>query len=315
MEQNLASKAGIKFYSVATGKLRRYFSLANAVDLFRVPIGIVQAFFLLGRLNPRPDIIFSKGGFVGFPVVVAAWLRGIPVVIHESDALPGLTTKLSARFARKILLGYEAAAVELQKYEDKLEVIGNPVRVGIAKGSTLRARKLTGFKGDRPVLLVMGGSSGAEQINQIVKEELDALTAHFDVLHLTGHGKGRRSRKAQNPHYFAMPYAHDEMKDFYALASLALSRSGASALAELETLQLPALLYPLGLKVSRGDQLANAQAACTLHEIFILADKKKTAHSQLTLLPKRPKKIMENSVTGQIAAMLISQAQEKSSTK
>ena len=312
MEQDLASKAKIKFYSVATGKLRRYFSFANAIDAIRVPIGIVQAFFLLGRLKKlrgsRPDLIFSKGGYVGFPVVVAAWLRGIPVVIHESDALIGLTTRLSARFARKILLGYEAAAVGLQGHSGRLEIIGNPVRDGITKGSAARARKLTGFKGKRPVLLVMGGSSGAEQINQIVKEELDALTANFDVVHLTGHGKGEK-QKVNVPHYFAMPYAHDEMKDLYALASLALTRSGASALAELETLQLPALLYPLGRQVSRGDQLANAQAACTLHEIFMLADEEKTAHSQLTLLPKRPQKGIENKVTQQIAALLISQAQ------
>ncbi len=283
IERELVRRKGIPFEHIATGKLRRYFSLLNFIDLFRIPLGIIQAFFKLGRL--KPNIIFSKGGFVGFPVVVAGWLRRIPVIIHESDAIPGLATKLCAPFAKKILLGYKEAELELQKHSSKIEVIGNPIRPEILKGSISKAKRLTGFNGKKPVLLIMGGSAGAQQLNQIIKKEKARLTEIFDVIHITGKGKGRKQKTKS---YFSIPYIHDELKDLYALASLALSRAGANSLAELEALQIPTLLYPLGRYASRGDQMANTQAMTQKYKIFQLADENKEAHSQLLLMPPRP---------------------------
>jgi UDP-N-acetylglucosamine--N-acetylmuramyl-(pentapeptide) pyrophosphoryl-undecaprenol N-acetylglucosamine transferase len=300
MERDLVGRAKIHFESVSTGKLRRYFSLENFVDAFRVPFGIVQAWSKIGRL--KPDVVFSKGGFVGVPVVIGAWLRGVPVVIHESDAIVGLTTKLTARFASKILLGYESATLELQKYEDKVELIGNPVRAEILNGDAKAGMALTGFDGEKPVLLVMGGSSGAEQINQIVKREQEALGEMFDVIHITGKGK---AKVCEDDRCFTAPFLHKEMADVYALASLALTRAGANTLAELEALQLPALLYPLGRDASRGDQIANAEEMAKRYEIFKIADPEKDAHAQLMMFPDRPKKQQPNNVTEKIASLLL----------
>jgi UDP-N-acetylglucosamine--N-acetylmuramyl-(pentapeptide) pyrophosphoryl-undecaprenol N-acetylglucosamine transferase len=284
MERDLVERAGYVYESVSTGKLRRYFDLRNLIDLFRIPLGIVQAWFKLGRL--KPDVIFSKGGFVGVPVVIAGWARRIPVLIHESDAIPGLASKLSAPFAQTVLLAYERAGDDLSRWKDKLKVVGNPVRENIFTGTLTKAKSITGFSGKKPVLLVMGGSSGSAQINGIVKKEKEKLCEIFDVIHITGKGKGR---KAKSKHYFATHYAHENMKHFYALASLALTRAGANTLAELEALQIPALLYPLGLNASRGDQVVNAEALCERSELFMLADESKFAHNQLLLLPKAPK--------------------------
>lgn len=300
IERKLLEHEKLPFYSVSTGKLRRYFDLKNFIDLFKIPLGICQAWILLGRL--QPDVVFSKGGFVGFPVVVGAWFRRIPVVIHESDAISGLATKLSAPFAERILLAYEQAKDGLGKYDFKIKVIGTPVRKSLLKGSKTRAKKLTGFSGKRPVLLVVGGSTGSQQVNDIVALERERLMKTYDVIHLTGKGKGRKKKEK---HFFSLPYAQDEMKDLYALASLALSRAGSTALAEHEALGLPTLLYPLGLHQSRGDQIANAKAATYKHKFFRVADETKSASSQLKLLPKRSGKRIVNNVADKIANLLL----------
>lgn len=323
----------IDFHCVATGKLRRYFSLQNFLDLFRIPFGIAQAYFKLGTLGNattgkqsvskstgKPDLIFSKGGFVGFPVVVAGWLRRIPVIIHESDAIPGLATKLTARFADKILLGYEEAAFELGGHanKSKIQFVGNPVRKELFDSCRRRARRFTGFSGKKPVLLVMGGSSGAQQINEIVKAELPRLTEIFDVVHISGEGKGGKKKgKRKGESYFVISYVHEELRDIYKLASAAISRAGANTLAELEAVQLPTLLYPLGRYASRGDQMANTQAMCAKHNFFLLADEEKEAHTQLLLLPKRKdlekieedyKKNKAGNAAGKIASIILDAA-------
>lgn len=300
IEKTLVPAAGLAFEEISTGKFRRYFSVENVVDLFRIPLGVVQAFFKLGRL--KPTVIFSKGGFVGFPVVFAAWLRRIPVVIHDSDAIPGLATRLTARFADKILLAYETAHMELERYEEKIEMTGNPVRLSLFEGSKKKAQRATGFTGNRPVLLVMGGSSGSEQINAIVAREKKNWLEKFDVIHISGRkGKGRREN-----HYIEFPYVDKGMNDLYALASLALTRAGANTLAELHALQIPSLLYPLGTAGSRGDQIANAQIAAVESPLFIVADEKATALKQLLTLPDRPGSNSQNTATEKIAWLLLS---------
>jgi UDP-N-acetylglucosamine--N-acetylmuramyl-(pentapeptide) pyrophosphoryl-undecaprenol N-acetylglucosamine transferase len=271
------------------------------MDLFRVPVGVVQAFFKLLRL--RPKAVFSKGGYVAFPVVFAAWLLGIPVYIHESDAMPGLTTRLCAPFAKKIFLGFEEAAEALDRYTSKLEVVGNPIRLDLYEGKATRGKKWTGFSGKKPVLLIMGGSSGSHELNQKVEAEKKALLEQYDIVHITGDGKAKSVRQKN---YIAVPYVGEEIKDLYALASLALTRAGAGALAELEALQVPALLFPLGLHASRGDQIANATALCNRSDLCRILEPNKTLLPQLMLLPARPTKMIESGTTQKIALTLLS---------
>lgn len=302
IERSLCAEAGIPFEAIVTGKLRRYWDLKNAVDVFKLPVGIVQAFFKLIKL--RPKILFSKGGYVGFPGVFAAWLLGIPVVIHESDALPGLATKLCAPFAKKIFLAHEKSKKALDHYAKKCEVIGNPVRLDLYDGEIQQAKRWTGFSGKRPVLLIMGGSSGSQQINKRIQKEKKQLTAVYDVIHITGEGKGTVKQEA---HYLSVPYAHDNLKDLYALASLALTRAGAGTLAELEALQLPALLFPLGMQASRGDQILNAQLLCEKSNLVRLGSDEDPLTVQLAKLPLRPKLHIENTATQTIALTLLSE--------
>lgn len=299
MERELCERAGIGFEPVSTGKLRRYFDLRNFVDIFRVPLGMLQAWVKLQKL--KPDVVFSKGGFVGVPVVFAAWTLRIPVIIHESDTLPGLATKLTAPLAQKILLGFKETREFLGRFAFKAEFVGNPVRAEILNGSVEKGKKLTGFTGKRPVVLIMGGSSGAEQINKLTKAEKAALTKDFDVIHIFGKGKGK-SQKTK--HYFSVPYVHEGIADLYALASLALTRAGAGTLAELEALRMPSLLYPLGLEGSRGDQIANAKAMAKRSKLFKVADEKLKVIDQLHMLPKRPKTRSKNNAVEKVAAVL-----------
>lgn len=297
----------IPYYAISTGKLRRYFSWQNFLDLFRIPLGVIQAWWVLGLM--RPDVVFSKGGFVAFPVVLAAWVRSIPIVIHDSDAIPGLATKLSAPFAEKILLAYETAHMELSRYEKKIEVVGNPVRLTIYDGDAKKAQKMTGFDGKRPVLLVMGGSSGSEQLNTLVKSEKEELLQSFDVIHISGDAAA--SAKAlvkKEKHYLQLAYVDKGMNDLYALASLALSRAGANTLAELHTLQIPALLYPLGRHASRGDQVANAQVMSLESDLFLIADETLPAYPQLLSLPTRPTTPIVSTTTEKLAWLLLSYA-------
>ncbi len=299
MERELCERAGIDFEPVSTGKLRRYFDLRNFVDIFRVPLGMMQAWVKLQKL--KPNIVFSKGGFVGVPVVFAAWTLRIPVIIHESDTLPGLATKLTAPLAQHILLGFKETREFLGRFAFKAEFVGNPVRPEILTGSAVKAKKLTGFTGDKKVVLIMGGSSGAEQINKLIATEKAALTKEFDVIHIFGKGKGR-SQKSK--HYFSVPYIHEDLKHLYALASLALTRAGAGTLAELEALRMPTLLFPLGLEGSRGDQIANAKAMQKRSKLFKVADENLKVLDQLKILSKRPNKRGKNDAAKKVATIL-----------
>jgi len=301
IEKTLVKNAGIKYVGISTGKFRRYFDVQNLFDLLRIPWGIIQAFWVLWDIKPK--VIFSKGGFVGLPVVIAGWLHKIPVVIHDSDSIPGLATKLSAPFAKKILLAFETAEADLYAYRKKIEVVGNPIRLSLFEGKRARGIKMTGFDGKRPVLLVMGGSSGAQQLNILVQKEKENLTRDFDIIHLSGTGKGSVKKEK---HYVEFPYVEDGMRDLYAITNLALTRAGANTIAELNALQIPALLYPLGTHASRGDQMANAQIMAEESSLFMIADEDKDPLNQLLLLPARSNKILGDGVTQKVALILLS---------
>lgn len=300
IEADLVKKAGITFYCISTGKLRRYFDLRNFLDFFKVPIGAMQSLNLLHRI--KPDLVFSKGGFVSFPVVFAANILNIPIIIHESDSIPGLTTKLCAPYARKILLGYKECENYLNNHKEKTEYVGNPVRQEIYKGNKKTALKITGFTGLRPVLLALGGSGGSAFINQMINKEKNQLIKKYDIIHIVGAKNGKHKKEK---HYFAIPYANEEMKEFYSISSCAVSRAGANVLAELQTLQIPSILFPLGLNASRGDQIENAKSLTAFQPaIFKLGDSHLSLSHQLQTLPVRKAHFAKNQSVEKIVKII-----------
>jgi len=230
MENDLLKDQPVKFKAIFTGKLRRYFSLKNFVDLFKVPIGIVQSYFILKKI--RPQLVFSKGGYVSLPVVLAARMLKLPIVIHESDSIPGLTTKIT------------------QKYAEETWTTELPIRKFLKEGDPKKIKK------KKEILLVMGGSLGAESINNFVKENIDEILEDFDIIHITGKGNSNRLKRDG---YTKFTYVTDEMADIYAAADFVLSRAGASTLQELRELKKKAILIPLPTSKSRGEQLTNAK--------------------------------------------------------
>lgn len=264
MDRSIIEKSGSvdTFYGIPTGKLRRYFSLENLVDVFKIIGGCIASFFLLLKL--RPAVVFSKGGFVSVPPCLAAGLLKIPVFTHECDFSPGLATKLNSRVAKKVLLSYpETARYFGEKFKGRLEVTGNPVRPIFYNTDKEKGRRFLQLQEGKPVLLVLGGSSGARQINNLVLENLSYLTEHFQVVHQTG-GEKAHFDEAAIPQNISGTYKHygfiySEMPDVLACADLVLSRSGANSLWECAVLGKAMVLVPLCGSGTRGDQVENAR--------------------------------------------------------
>ena len=254
-EQNLISQVpGVTFHCVSVGKLRRYFDLKNFSDPFRVIKGVGQATGIIHKLGP--NVVFSKGGFVSVPVVYGAKLNGVPIVIHESDMTPGLANKLSAPFAKVECCTFPEAV----KYTKGKGVhTGTPIRPEILSGSAQAGRERFGFSDHRPVLMVMGGSTGAQAINQCLRQALPRLTGNFQILHLCGRGN-LNSAFTGTQNYVQVEYLNEEMADAYACADVVVSRAGANALCELLAARKPALLIPYPKSASRGDQILDAES-------------------------------------------------------
>lgn len=255
MEKALVEAQEIPYHGISTGKLRRYFDLKNFTDPFRVLKGFSEAKKILKEL--KPDIVFSKGGFVSVPVVIAAKRNHIPVIIHESDMTPGLANKLSFSSATKICCNFPETIEKLPK--DKAVLTGSPIRAELKCGSREAAKSLCQFVDDKPVMLVVGGSLGAAGVNKAVREALDELLCDFNIIHLCGKGKADDSLKGKSG-YFQMEYANEEMKDIFAYSDIVVSRAGANAICEFLALRKPNLLIPLPLSASRGDQILNAKS-------------------------------------------------------
>ncbi len=253
IEKQLIEREGLPYHSISTGKLRRYFDLKNFTDVFRVAGGFGQAFALLGKI--KPDVVFSKGGFVSCPVVWAAWLRGIPVVIHESDMTPGLTNKLSIPFTRNVCYTFPESVVHIPS--KKGVRTGMPIREGLLEGNRSSGAEICGFKTEKPVIMVIGGSLGSEKINYAVRSILDRLLKDYNVCHICGKGN-LKPELVGRPGYRQFEYINEEQPHIYALADLVISRAGATVLFELLALKKPNLLIPLSKAVSRGDQILNA---------------------------------------------------------
>ncbi len=254
IERRLAAEAGLRYHGVRSGKLRRYLSWQNVVDPLRILAGIVEAAFLLHRL--KPDVVFSKGGFVGVPVVVGAWLNRIPVVVHESDLTPGLANRLCFPFASRICLSFDETPPT--GLRGKQVVTGTPVRPSLLEGDRQRAIGRFGLQADRRTVLVFGGSQGARAINELVREALPLFGEDLQVLHVCGPGN-LDAALDERVGYRQFEYLDDSFADAFACADVAVSRAGANSLAELIALRQPALVIPLPLAASRGDQIDNAR--------------------------------------------------------
>ncbi|TDJ28800.1 MAG: UDP-N-acetylglucosamine--N-acetylmuramyl-(pentapeptide) pyrophosphoryl-undecaprenol N-acetylglucosamine transferase [Gammaproteobacteria bacterium] len=257
LEEGLLSDFPLTYRGISAGKLRRYFSFENIIDVWRVFLGIWQAARLLGQL--RPEVVFSKGGFVSFPVVVAAWLRHIPVVIHESDFTAGLANRMSFPFCRTLCVNF--ANTKPVKFKGRMVHTGTPVRAALLEGNAVRGREFLGIDQTYPVLIVTGGSLGADALNEAVRDVLQELTEKFVLVHICGPGK---KVECDRPNYRQFEYLTTQWGDVLAAADLVVSRAGANTLYELLVLRKANLLVPLSRRVSRGDQVENAEYARSL---------------------------------------------------
>lgn len=305
IEKGMIQKIGIPFHAVSSGKLRRYFSFKNILDPFKILIGIVQSFWLFHKL--KPDVVFSKGGFVAFPVVVGAWLNRIPVVAHESDMTPGLANRLSFPFVNKICLTFEAGKKHFKR-QDKIDITGTPIRQQLFEGNRLRGFELCGFNSEKPCLLVIGGSLGAGSINQSVRSALTQLLKDYQVIHLCGKGKIDASLNHLEG-YKQFEYANEELADLFAASSVVVSRAGANSLYEILALGKPHILIPISSQVSRGDQIQNARYFQGLGISVVIQDNSLNADTLLTALQE----VMNNriDINNKIKALKIESATNK----
>ncbi|CAN1212503.1 undecaprenyldiphospho-muramoylpentapeptide beta-N-acetylglucosaminyltransferase [Tumidithrix helvetica PCC 7403] len=257
IEKQLITDLGIPYHGIASGKLRRYFDLKNFTDPFKVIKGIFDAYCALKRL--KPQVVFSKGGFVTVPVILASWLQRIPVIVHESDITPGLANKISLPLATQICVTFPETLKHLRKYSNRTVCTGLPIRQEILKGNPEIGRQLCEFSTELPVLFVVGGSTGSGKINQAIWSVLEVLTQKFQVVHVCG-------KNNLNPafdrykHYKQFEYLGSELADVLAIADVIVSRAGANSIFEWLALKKPHLLIPLSKAASRGDQILNAQS-------------------------------------------------------
>ena len=255
IEKELIEKQQIPYHGISSGKLRRYFSLKNFTDPFRVLKGFSEANHLIKTL--KPDVIFSKGGFVSVPVVIAGKRNHVPVIIHESDMTPGLANRISIPSAYRVCCNFPETLKALP--EDKAVLTGSPIRQELMTGDPEKARAFCGFMDEKPVILVVGGSLGATAVNQAVRAILPELLKDFQVIHLCGKGKLDTSLNNLEG-YVQFEYIQDELRHLFALSDIVISRAGANAICELLALQKPNLLIPLSASASRGDQILNARS-------------------------------------------------------
>ncbi len=253
VEKKIIAGIDIPYYAINSGKLRRYFSWQHIFEPIKIASGIFQAYFLLGKL--KTQLVFSKGGFVAFPVVIAAWLRRIPIIAHESDLSPGLANRLSFPFVNKICLTFEVGKKHFKK-STKIEVTGTPLRSQLFKGSKEKGLALCSFTAAKPCLLVIGGSLGSHHLNTTLRATLNLLEA-YQIIHICGPGK-IDSTLVNKAGYYQREYVNEELPDLFAASDIIISRAGANTLYEILALNKAHILVPLSAQVSRGDQIQNA---------------------------------------------------------
>ncbi|WP_409251045.1 undecaprenyldiphospho-muramoylpentapeptide beta-N-acetylglucosaminyltransferase [Bacillus sp. SCS-153A] len=244
----------IPYHGISSGKLRRYFSWKNFSDPFRVMKGLMEALTIIRKT--KPDVIFSKGGFVSVPVVMAAKVSGIPTAIHESDFTPGLANKLAVPFATKIFTTFPETLNSMPA--DKAICAGAIIREELFAGERAEGRRLTGFYDSKPVLMIMGGSLGSRKINEAVRKNLSLLMEKYQIIHLCG--KGNLDPSLEQKGYRQYEYVSTELPHFLAMTDYVISRAGSNSIFEFLALKIPMLLIPLSREASRGDQIINADS-------------------------------------------------------
>lgn len=255
IEKEIITNKNIPYFEISSGKIRRYFDLKNFSDPFKVLKGVFEARKVLSK--EKPDVVFSKGGFVSVPVVIAASIKGIPVVAHESDITPGLANKIASPFCNKLCVTFRES---LKYVKSKKGVLtGSPIRDEIFKGSKLLGLKSCGFTGNKEILFIMGGSLGSKVVNDVIRDNLKELLERFDIIHICG--KGNLDKSLENKTgYKQFEFVSEELPNLMATADYIVSRAGANSIFEFLALNKPTLLIPLSKKASRGDQILNANS-------------------------------------------------------
>lgn len=276
IERKLIEEMGIPYHGISSGKLRRYFDPKNFSDPFKVLKGYGEASRLIKKL--KPDIVFSKGGFVTVPVVLAAKRRGVPAIIHESDMTPGLANKICIPCAAKVCCNFPETLSFLP--EGKAVLTGSPIRQELFAGSKEEGLAICGFTSDKPVLLIIGGSLGSVVINNAVRSCLDSLLEQFQVIHICGQNHLDPSLEGKKG-YKQFEYVKQELTHLFAATDMMISRAGANAICELLALQKPNILIPLSAAASRGDQILNATSFEKQGYSYVMQEEEMTGDSLL----------------------------------
>ncbi|WP_373370303.1 undecaprenyldiphospho-muramoylpentapeptide beta-N-acetylglucosaminyltransferase [Irregularibacter muris] len=255
IERQLIEKENIPYYTIKAGKLRRYLDVKNITDIAKISQGFMQSLAILNKL--KPDILFSKGGFVSSPLVWAAWSKRIPVVLHESDITPGLANKIALPFAKNICYSFPETIKFLPK--DKSKLTGIPVRETLFTGNEVFGRKLCSFHDKKPIIVIIGGSLGSQILNKTIRQSLDTLLENHHICHICGQGNIEKNLN-NIPGYKQFEYISDELPHIFAMANIVVSRAGATTLNEILALKKPNILIPLSRQASRGDQILNAES-------------------------------------------------------
>ncbi|NME82267.1 undecaprenyldiphospho-muramoylpentapeptide beta-N-acetylglucosaminyltransferase [Clostridium sp. SM-530-WT-3G] len=255
IEKEIIKKENIPYYGISSGKLRRYFSVKNFTDPFKVMKGTIQALRIISK--EKPDVIFSKGGFVAVPVVMAASLKKIPVVAHESDMTPGLANKLSAPFCDKLCVTFRESLKYIK--DNKGILTGSPIREEILQGDKSEGKKICGFNDDKEIIFIMGGSLGSQLINNEIRKNLDKLLKEFNIIHICGKGNIDESLNNKKG-YKQFEFVREELPHLMKCCDYIISRAGANSIFEFLALKKPTILIPLSRKASRGDQILNSKS-------------------------------------------------------
>ena len=282
----------VKYQAIQSGKFRRYFSLKNVTDPFKVSVGVIQAYAIIKKV--KPEIIFSKGGFVSVPVVLAAKMAGIPVVIHESDVTPGLANKLALPFSHHIFTVFEETLAYVPA--SKSTCSGAIIRPELFLGKREEGLRIAGLSGEKPVFIIMGGSQGSVLINDALRLELPSILESYDVIHLCGKGHIDILLESENG-YVQFEYVTEGLPHLLAAADFAVSRAGSNFIFELLALQKPMLLIPLSAAKSRGDQILNANYFKKLGFALVISEEEletKKMTDEFHLLATEKERLLSN---------------------
>ena len=292
IEKEIIAKENINYFKISSGKLRRYFDVKNFTDPFKVAKGVVDALGVLSK--EKPDVIFSKGGFVTVPVVIAASLKKIPVISHESDMTPGLANKLASPFCDKLCVTFPESIKFIK--DGKGIVTGTPIRNELFLGDKIKGKRFLGFNDDKNILLIMGGSLGSKIINDNIRKNIKVLLKDFNIVHLCGKGNLDLNLNTLKG-YKQYEYISKELSDVMKSADFVISRAGANSIFELLALKKPNLLIPLSRKASRGDQVLNAKSFEKSGYSLVLEEENLTSEtllSKINYLKTNENKFIEN---------------------